>query len=308
MLGLKRKWPGMDDEEDRSHHSKSKSSAEASSRNRKISSSSKPDKKIETRGQSPKPGKPLKFAQEEPESDDDDVDDDDDNDDDDDDDDENDENVDNHVNEKYSAHEDPIRNAQSQQFSANSSSTSSVKSNKKKPALPKRKKNHPLELTSKSALAGYIKPPSDIVRKVGRDPRFHDLNSEHNPHIFRKDYAFLDEMKESELNELKAQVKKEKDAEKKIAMIGQMNRFKEELKKSKAEEEKYQLAKALRAKEKALVEQGKKPFYHKKSELKTLGAANQFLSLQASGGLDKFIEKKRKKTASKDVRYMPQMS
>lgn len=58
-------------------------------------------------------------------------------------------------------------------------------------------------------------------------------------------------------------------------------------------------------KEKTAVLAGKTPFYLKASDRKRIELEAKFEELQAKGGLDKFMEKRRKKNASKDHRYVP---
>ena len=59
------------------------------------------------------------------------------------------------------------------------------------------------------------------------------------------------------------------------------------------------------AKEKEAVAGGKAPFYLKKSEKKRLELVAKYEALKASGGLDKYMAKRRKKNAAKDHRYLP---
>lgn len=57
--------------------------------------------------------------------------------------------------------------------------------------------------------------------------------------------------------------------------------------------------------EKQAVAEGKKPYYLKKSEQRRLELVSKFDELKKSGRLDKFMEKRRKKNAAKDHRYVP---
>lgn len=50
---------------------------------------------------------------------------------------------------------------------------------------------------------------------------------------------------------------------------------------------------------------GKKPFFVKKSERKRQELVQRYQELKASGKLQKAIEKRRKKNAQKDHRYIP---
>ncbi|KAL0904640.1 hypothetical protein M5K25_026769 [Dendrobium thyrsiflorum] len=58
-------------------------------------------------------------------------------------------------------------------------------------------------------------------------------------------------------------------------------------------------------KEKEAAKHGKHPYYLKKSVIRERKLIKKYDELKASGKLDSFIEKKRKKNASKDHRFMP---
>ena len=57
--------------------------------------------------------------------------------------------------------------------------------------------------------------------------------------------------------------------------------------------------------EKQAVASGKKPYYLKKSEQRRLELVAKYEELKKAGRLDKFMEKRRKKNAAKDHRYVP---
>jgi ribosomal RNA-processing protein 36 len=59
------------------------------------------------------------------------------------------------------------------------------------------------------------------------------------------------------------------------------------------------------ATEKQAVAAGKAPFYLKKSEVKKRELLAKYEELKDSGGLEKFMAKRRKKNAAKDHRYVP---
>jgi len=50
---------------------------------------------------------------------------------------------------------------------------------------------------------------------------------------------------------------------------------------------------------------GNKPFYLKKSEKRKRELVAKYEELKATGGLEKFMAKRRRKNASKDHRYLP---
>jgi ribosomal RNA-processing protein 36 len=60
-----------------------------------------------------------------------------------------------------------------------------------------------------------------------------------------------------------------------------------------------------RAKERAAVKHGKKEFYLKDSEKKQMVLAKKFEKLESEGKLDKYIEKRRKRSSAKDHKKLP---
>jgi ribosomal RNA-processing protein 36 len=61
----------------------------------------------------------------------------------------------------------------------------------------------------------------------------------------------------------------------------------------------------LQVKEKAAVKEGKKPYFLKKSAVRKAELVEKYKELKASGQLAKFLEKRRKRNASKDHKLLP---
>ena len=61
----------------------------------------------------------------------------------------------------------------------------------------------------------------------------------------------------------------------------------------------------MQAEQKAAVAAGKKPFYLKKSEKRKRELVAKYEELKASGQLDKYMEKRRRKNASTDHKWLP---
>jgi ribosomal RNA-processing protein 36 len=53
------------------------------------------------------------------------------------------------------------------------------------------------------------------------------------------------------------------------------------------------------------VASGKKPYYLKKSEQRKMELLAKYQELKSGGGLERFMEKRRKRNAAKDHRYIP---
>jgi ribosomal RNA-processing protein 36 len=62
---------------------------------------------------------------------------------------------------------------------------------------------------------------------------------------------------------------------------------------------------AAQSAEHGAVREGKRPFYLKKSEQRRLELLARYEELQASGKLEQYMAKRRKRNAAKDHRYLP---
>ena len=61
----------------------------------------------------------------------------------------------------------------------------------------------------------------------------------------------------------------------------------------------------MKKKENAAVAGGKRPFYLKKSEKRRQELVARYEELKSTGQLEKYMEKRRKRNAAKDHRYLP---
>ncbi|TYZ60983.1 hypothetical protein PybrP1_005338 [[Pythium] brassicae (nom. inval.)] len=171
-------------------------------------------------------------------------------------------------------------------------------------AKPKRNKNRPLELSSRRQVSRF-KNVVEVKKKKLVDPRFDATTGRLNEDLFAKSYAFLDEYKQSELQELKKQLRNANSVTRKEELKHEINVRSQELsEKKKSEKIKSALTKRKRD-ERDAVASGKNPFYLKRKDKKKLELETKFQDLQESGRLSKFMAKKRKKNASKDHRWLP---
>lgn len=166
------------------------------------------------------------------------------------------------------------------------------------------KHDGPLEITSKKPISRYRTVTSS--KKQSRDPRF--LNVGHfNPSVFNQSYGFIHDLQESELKQLEKIKSKTTDKQLSESMEKLYQSMKSR-KEARTNASKAQEIKRLWKKEEMQrVSKGKKPFYLKKNEVKKMELVEKFKSLQNSGekALDKYLEKKRKKKASKEKLGMP---
>lgn len=161
----------------------------------------------------------------------------------------------------------------------------------------------PEEISSKKPVSWRRKVVSGPKRSNRVDPRFDPLVvgdwSAAQQTMSRKNYAFIDEIKEKETTQLRETIKKTKDAELKEQLKRQLMSSESQRKAREQKLREQMLAEEHRQKEKELVKQGKKPFYLKRSEQKKRLLLDQYQSL-GEKQREKLVERRRKKLASKE--------
>lgn len=163
-------------------------------------------------------------------------------------------------------------------------------------------KHAPQEMTSKKPVTRRREILADPRRKA-RDPRFEALTGRLDEAKVAKNYAFLDEYRESEMADLRVQIKKTKDINVKEDLKRQLLSMESKKKARQKKEDETKLLQEHRKKEKELVAQGKQPFYLRKSEQKKQLLMNRFADMSKSQ-VDKAIERKRKKVVSKEKKEL----
>lgn len=179
----------------------------------------------------------------------------------------------------------------------------------KKPAedrnLKRANKNRPMEASSKKPVPAF----RDVIqapKKVIRDPRFESLCGTFDNDRFRKRYNFLYENDlPAERQALKRQLRKYKDPERRSEIEERIAWVDKQLKSDSTKNIETQILAKHKKKEREAAKQGKRPFYLKKSEIRKQRLVEKFNNLKSSGNLESYIEKKRKRNAAKDHRFMP---
>ncbi|XP_020114921.1 ribosomal RNA processing protein 36 homolog isoform X2 [Ananas comosus] len=141
-------------------------------------------------------------------------------------------------------------------------------------------KKRPMEVSSKVPTKRF-REVIQVPKKVVRDPRFESLCGTLDNEGFRKRYDFLFEVElpaEKQDKQLKSVPRKNVESE----------ILSEHIKK-----------------EREAAKHGKRPYYLKKSEIRERKLIKKYNELKEGGKLDAYIEKRRKKNASKDHRYVP---
>eukprot|EP00752_Nemacystus_decipiens_P003788 g3488.t1 len=167
-------------------------------------------------------------------------------------------------------------------------------------------KNRPQEASSLRAV-GRFREVVASKRKTARDPRFEGGggSSKLNYDIFRKAYGFLGDYQDSEIEELKKSLKKEKNQERSARLQALLTRLQQERAERSQGDRTRNAIREAKKKERDAVAGGKKPFFLKGSEKKRLSLEQRYEGLKQEGKLSKFMEKKRKKNAAKDHRWLP---
>ncbi|KAJ3119662.1 rRNA biogenesis protein rrp36 [Nowakowskiella sp. JEL0407] len=168
-------------------------------------------------------------------------------------------------------------------------------------------KHSPIEITSKRPVSRkreIVHTPKQILG----DPRFNPLTGQFNKGLFDQSYSFLNDYKNSEINELKKAVSKEKDPVKRESLNRTLQKMLSKQLAEKTEKRRQNIKKEWRKKQEQEIAEGKKknPYYLKKSDLKALELVEKFKDLKQSGAsLDKFLEKRRKRNATKERTFVP---
>lgn len=146
----------------------------------------------------------------------------------------------------------------------------------------------------------------DVPKIKVRDPRFDAMQQRHaHTGNVEKAYSFLQDYQNAEIAELKAAMKvtkNEDDKEKLKRKIGSMeNRIKAKATKEREQE----VLRKHRKEERQKVEQGKNPYYMKKSELKEKALVEKYKNMKGKDR-EKAMDKKRKKESQKEIKRMPE--
>uniref|UniRef100_M4EDV2 rRNA biogenesis protein RRP36 n=1 Tax=Brassica campestris TaxID=3711 RepID=M4EDV2_BRACM len=128
-----------------------------------------------------------------------------------------------------------------------------------------------------------------------------------NKNRFRKRYSFFFEEKlPVEREELRKKLKKTKNPEDVEELKDQLTYVEKLLKYDPSTNSKGKsILTEHKKKEREAAKMGKKPYYLKQSEIRKQELIEKYNSLKESGKLSSFLDKRRKKNATKDHRYMP---
>ncbi|KAL4458076.1 hypothetical protein ABPG75_012941 [Micractinium tetrahymenae] len=167
-------------------------------------------------------------------------------------------------------------------------------------------KHRPAEISSKRPVP-VLRDTLQGGKREARDPRFESLSAgQYSEEQFKRRYAFLyDEKLPEERAELRAALKKAKGAGARAELQARLTRVEQQLRSEEARRKREGFKQQVKAKERAAVKDGKSPFFLKKSEQRRLELLAKYEELKASGKLDKFMAKRRKKNAAKSHKHLP---
>ncbi|CAM0952543.1 unnamed protein product [Alopecurus aequalis] len=153
-----------------------------------------------------------------------------------------------------------------------------------------------------------VRPPRfreiiQVPKKVVRDPRFEPVYGDVDREGFRKRYNFLfDQELPAEKEKLQKSMKKLKDPNAIEEVKSQITWI---LRSNPQKNVESEILRGHIKKEREAAKAGKQPYYLKKSEIRQRKLMDKYNELKEAGKLDAFMEKRRKKNASKDHRFMP---
>ncbi|VAI20044.1 unnamed protein product [Triticum turgidum subsp. durum] len=141
---------------------------------------------------------------------------------------------------------------------------------------------------------------------VVRDPRFEPVYGAVDKEGFRKRYNFLfDHDLPAEKEKLQKSIKKLKDPNAIEEAKNQITWIDKQLRSNPQKNVESEILRGHIKKEREAAKAGKRPYYLKKSEIRERKLMDKYNELKETGKLDSFMEKRRKKNASKDHRFMP---
>ncbi|CAE1267252.1 RRP36 [Acanthosepion pharaonis] len=149
----------------------------------------------------------------------------------------------------------------------------------KKKKFQRENKNRPMEMSSKKPVSRH-RNVIPVPKKIIRDPRFDNLSGEYNEQFFQKAYSFIDDVKEKEKRILKKKLKKTKDPKKQEKLHYILTRMEQQKLASEQDKKQKTLEHKWRSEEKEMIQQGKKPYFLKKSDKKLLEIVEKYKELK----------------------------
>ncbi|KAF2443864.1 DUF947-domain-containing protein [Karstenula rhodostoma CBS 690.94] len=163
-------------------------------------------------------------------------------------------------------------------------------------------KHAPAVQTSRKAVSRK-RQVVDAKKPKFRDPRF-DVGAPPDEHTLQNRYAFINDYKKSEMNDLRDAIKKTKNDADKEKLKKKLMSMESQMKAQRNKDQQQDVIREHKKKERELIKQGKQPFFLKKSEQKKIALVERFQNMK-SKDRDRAIERRRKKATAKERKNMP---
>ena len=164
-------------------------------------------------------------------------------------------------------------------------------------------KHAPAELSSKKAVSRK-RSVVPVPKRDVRDPRFESALGPVNGQKVKSNYAFLEEYRDSELRLLKAAIRRSKTEDEKETLKKEVLRMESRKEARQRKDAEQEVLRRHRKEERAKVEGGKAPFYLKKADVRKEALIDRYRQMKGKE-IDKLVERRRKKKASREKRNMP---
>lgn len=128
------------------------------------------------------------------------------------------------------------------------------------------------------------------------DPRFLEYTGELSHQHYSKNFEFLDQMRENEVQFLSKKLRKAKGA-KKERISQELNTLKQQLNERKLGKKVMERIEAFKKEDREKIKQGVKhtPYFLKKSDKKRLMAEEKYAQLKSTGKVNRYLQKKERK-------------
>ncbi|KAJ3066615.1 rRNA biogenesis protein rrp36 [Podochytrium sp. JEL0797] len=187
-----------------------------------------------------------------------------------------------------------------------SSKRVSANAAREKKEIQKRGGKHaPAEQTSKRPVSRFRQVIEIPKKEIGRDPRFSKFSGTLNEGLFKRSYGFLEEYQKSEIEQLRATISKTKDEDEREVLRQELHKKVSKQVENARQEKQKNIDRQWKKTEMESVKQGKKAFYLKKGDKEKLALFEQYKKLGEGKGVDKFLEKRRKKNSASEKRFLP---
>ena len=171
-------------------------------------------------------------------------------------------------------------------------------SEKQKRVRSKKPRNAPTELSTHKPCGRHLYD-IDESHKI-TDPRFNEECGEIDKVGFIKNYAFLQENRESEIKALEKQMKDDPSLRTNPDFQRQLQSLRDQHKTMAAKISDVNDSIQWHREERARIAEGKKPYWLGKSGMDMIKKKKKFDELSKTGRLDSYINKRKKKMLSKD--------